>query len=118
MNKKLIRLTENDLHRIVKISVNKILREADEWDDYDDGEEEYDDDGEEEYDDDEEEEEHDDYYRDEGFWFLYSPEVGALDGTYETYESAEEDLMAYADEYEDLTIYYAPQGDMTQAYEA
>ena len=28
MNKKLIRLTENDLHRIVKESVNKILREA------------------------------------------------------------------------------------------
>ena len=110
MKKKLIRLTENDLHRIVKISVNKILRERDEYDDYDDEEEEYDDD--------EEEEEHDDYYRDEGFWFLYSPEVGALNGTYETYESAEDDLMAYADEYEDLTIYYAPQGDMTQAYEA
>jgi len=28
MNKKLIRLTEQDLHRIVKESVNKILREA------------------------------------------------------------------------------------------
>lgn len=27
MNKKLIRLTENDLHRIVKESVNKILKE-------------------------------------------------------------------------------------------
>ena len=27
-NKKLIRLTENDLHRIVKESVNKILREV------------------------------------------------------------------------------------------
>ncbi len=110
MKKKLIRLTENDLHRIVKISVNKILREGEDWDDYDDGEEEYDDD--------EEEEEHDDYYEDEGFYFLYSPEVGALDGTYETYESAEDDLMAYADDYEDLTIYYAPQGDMTNAYEA
>ena len=37
MNKKLIRLTESDLHRIVKESVNRILREAeydvnsDEW---------------------------------------------------------------------------------------
>ena len=33
MNKKLIRLTESDLHRIVKESVNKILREmdGDEW---------------------------------------------------------------------------------------
>jgi hypothetical protein len=28
MNKKLIRLTENDLHRIVKRSVNKVLRES------------------------------------------------------------------------------------------
>ena len=28
MNKKLIRLTEQDLHRIVKESVNKILKEA------------------------------------------------------------------------------------------
>jgi hypothetical protein len=28
MNKKLIRLTESDLHRIVKESVNRILREA------------------------------------------------------------------------------------------
>ena len=28
MNKKLIRLTENDLHRIVKESVNRILMEA------------------------------------------------------------------------------------------
>ena len=28
MNKKLIRLTESDLHRIVKESVNKVLREA------------------------------------------------------------------------------------------
>lgn len=28
MNKKLIRLTENDLHRIVKQSVNKILKES------------------------------------------------------------------------------------------
>ena len=32
MNKKLIRLTESDLHRIVKRSVNKILREASEKD--------------------------------------------------------------------------------------
>lgn len=30
MNKKLIRLTESDLHRIVKESVNRILRESDE----------------------------------------------------------------------------------------
>ena len=29
MNKRLIRLTESDLHRIVKESVNRILREAD-----------------------------------------------------------------------------------------
>ena len=28
MNKKLIRLTESDLHRIVKQSVNKVLRES------------------------------------------------------------------------------------------
>ena len=28
MNKKLIRLTENDLHKIVKESVNKILNET------------------------------------------------------------------------------------------
>ena len=28
MNKKLIRLTESDLHRIVRMSVNKILRES------------------------------------------------------------------------------------------
>jgi hypothetical protein len=28
MNKKLIRLTESDLHRIVKESVNKIMKEA------------------------------------------------------------------------------------------
>ena len=28
MNKKLIRLTENDLHRIVKESVNRLLNEA------------------------------------------------------------------------------------------
>jgi hypothetical protein len=28
MNKKLIRLTESDLHRIVKRSVNKVLRES------------------------------------------------------------------------------------------
>ena len=28
MNKKVIRLTESDLHRIVKESVNKVLREA------------------------------------------------------------------------------------------
>ena len=30
MNKKLIRLTEGDLHRIVRESVNRILRESDE----------------------------------------------------------------------------------------
>lgn len=34
MNKKLIRLTESDLHRIVKESVNRILKESDEWDAY------------------------------------------------------------------------------------
>ena len=34
MNKKLIRLTESDLHRIVKESVNKILNEIDWIDDY------------------------------------------------------------------------------------
>ena len=28
MNKKMIRLTESDLHRIVKESVNKVLKEA------------------------------------------------------------------------------------------
>ena len=28
MNKKLIRLTENDLHRIVKESVNRVLKES------------------------------------------------------------------------------------------
>ena len=28
MNKKLIRLTESDLHKIVKRSINKVLREA------------------------------------------------------------------------------------------
>ena len=28
MNKKLIRLTESDLHRIVRMSVNKVLRES------------------------------------------------------------------------------------------
>ena len=34
MNKKLIRLTESDLHRIVKESVNRILRESiDPWED-------------------------------------------------------------------------------------
>ena len=32
MNKKLIRLTEGDLHRIVKESVNRILRENDDYD--------------------------------------------------------------------------------------
>ena len=31
MNKKLIRLTESDLHRIVKESVDKILSESDYW---------------------------------------------------------------------------------------
>lgn len=36
MNKKLIRLTESDLHRIVKESVQKILNEADGWQTYDD----------------------------------------------------------------------------------
>ena len=36
MNKKLIRLTEGDLHRIVKESVQKILNEADGWQTYDD----------------------------------------------------------------------------------
>lgn len=36
MNKKLIRLTESDLHRIVKESVNKILKENDENYYYDD----------------------------------------------------------------------------------
>ena len=34
MNKKLIRLTEQDIHRIVKESVNRILKESDEWDAY------------------------------------------------------------------------------------
>lgn len=34
MNNKLIRLTESDLHRIVKESVNRILKEYDEWDAY------------------------------------------------------------------------------------
>ena len=32
MNKKLIRLTESDLHRIVKKSVNEILKGTQEWD--------------------------------------------------------------------------------------
>ena len=36
MNKKLIRLTESDLHRIVKESVNRILKENDENYYYDD----------------------------------------------------------------------------------
>lgn len=31
MNKKLIRLTESDLHRIVKESVNRVLTETQEW---------------------------------------------------------------------------------------
>ena len=31
MNKKLIRLTESDLHRIVKESVKKILTEGENW---------------------------------------------------------------------------------------
>ena len=35
MNKKLIRLTESDLHRIVKESVRKILKETEGVDDYD-----------------------------------------------------------------------------------
>ena len=34
MNKKLVRLTEQDLHNIVKESVGKILREMDDWDAY------------------------------------------------------------------------------------
>ena len=34
MNKKLIRLTENDLHKIVKESVQRILNEADGWHTY------------------------------------------------------------------------------------
>ena len=35
MNKKLIRLTESDLHRIVKESVNRVLREMEEpYDEY------------------------------------------------------------------------------------
>ena len=35
MNKKLIRLTESDLHKIIKASVNNILRES-EWYDHHD----------------------------------------------------------------------------------
>ena len=35
MNKKLIRLTESYLHRIVKESVNRVLREWDEYNEFD-----------------------------------------------------------------------------------
>ena len=42
MNKKLIRLTESDLHRIVRMSVNKVLRESEygkptSWKEHNDG---------------------------------------------------------------------------------
>jgi len=83
--KKRIRLTEGDLHRIVKQSVKKILREMEEDED--------------------------------GFYILYSPEVGYLNGTYEDLESAKEAFMEYDGEYEDLTVYYAPGGDLSNADE-
>ena len=41
MNKKLIRLTESDLHRIVKESVNRIIKEAADIDAFDDDYEMY-----------------------------------------------------------------------------
>ena len=37
MNKKLIRLTESDLHRIVKESLNRVLKESKYEDGYDSG---------------------------------------------------------------------------------
>ena len=90
MTKKIIRLTESDLHRIVKESVQKILRESI-YDPYEGGD----------------------------FYILYSPEVGFLENdTYESYEAAQEALMEYGNAYEDLTIYFVPEGDLSNAEEA
>ena len=83
--KKLVRLTENDLHKIVKESVKRVLREAVEEED-------------------------------ESFYFLYSPEVGFIDGTEcDSYEEVASLFNEHNDDYEDLTIMYAPDGDIFNA---
>ena len=60
-----------------------------------------------------------DPYEGGDFYILYSPEVGFLENdTYESYEAAQEALMEYGNAYEDLTIYFVPEGDLSNAEEA